>query len=104
MELVDNRLVLVCFPRRVHVAEDGDRRVMLIESVQVAGDVRVAEVVVEDDDREVNVRVVVGEILVVLADARRVSEFVGIRSERMAVEKPDIVGLFGVGVGDCSAT
>jgi len=51
------------------------------------------EVVVEDNGRQVGVRIITGTVFVVLAVPDRVPEFVRIGRERVSVEEADIIGL-----------
>jgi hypothetical protein len=63
---------------------------MLLELLEVAVNIRIVEIVIEDDDRKINVRIVLITIGVVLANTGREPEFVGIGRERVPVEKTDI--------------
>jgi hypothetical protein len=99
-ELVDDCVELRCFSGSVRVAENRDGRIVCIELIEVPSDVGVAEVVVEDDGRQLDVRILLGTVVVVLATTDRVPEFVGVGRERMAVKESDVVRLFRVSMID----
>jgi len=89
-----------CFSRRVGITENSDRRIMLLELVEIAIDVRVAEIVVKDDDREIDVRIRLIPIGVVLPNTGCIPQFVCIGRERVAVEKADVVCLLRCNIVD----
>jgi len=84
---------LVGLPPGVGVSEDPHRGIVLLEPFEVPVQVGIPEVVVEDGNGEVDVRILLDLVAVVLADADCEPEFVGVRRERMAVQEPDVVRL-----------
>ena len=67
---------------------------MLFELVKIPVQVRIAEIIVKDDDREINVRVRLVLIGVVLPNTGCIPQFVCIGRERVPVEEANVVRLF----------
>ncbi|WP_254810779.1 hypothetical protein [Saliphagus sp. WLHSJ1] len=87
-------------PRRMRFAENGYRRIILLELVHVAIHIRITEIVVKDNNRQVNVRIVLTGVRIILPDARCIPELVRIGRIRVPVKKPDVVCLLRCGVVD----
>ena len=90
----------LCFSRRVGITENSDRRIMLFKLVEITVYIRITEIVVKDDDREINVRIFLDTIGVVLPNTGCIPQFVGISRERVPVEEANIVCLFRCGIID----
>jgi hypothetical protein len=76
----------------VGIAEDGDTRIVLLENVEVSGKVGVVEVVVEEADREVDIRVVFCKLVAaVFPESGKESEAVGVCDVAMPPGKCYIV-------------
>jgi hypothetical protein len=93
LQVVGEVVQCSCFVRCIRITEDSYRRIMLLELVEIAIDIRVTKIVVKDDDWEIHVRICPGTIGVVLPDTGCISQFVCIGRERVPVEEADIVCL-----------
>jgi len=66
---------------------------MLLELVKITVHIRIAEIVVQDDNRKIDVRIFLISIGVVLPDTGDIPQFVCIGRERVSMEEADIVCL-----------
>ena len=73
---------------------------MCFESDEIAIHVRVAKLVIEDDDREINVEICSNMIGVILPDAGREAQLVCVGCERVPMEEADIDRLLCFGILD----
>ena len=75
---------------------------MLLELVEITVYIRITEIVVKDDDREINVRICLDTIGIVLPNTGCIPQFVGISRERVPVEEADVLRLLCRGIVDCA--
>lgn len=68
LEIGGEIVQLLCARCRVGVTENSDGRIVCLELVEIAVDIRVAEIVVEDDDGKIDVRIVINLIRVIFSD------------------------------------
>ena len=93
----------LCFSRRVGITENSDRRIMLLKLVEITVYIRITEIVVKDDDREIDVRIFLDTIGVVLPNTGCIPQFVGISRERVPVKEADVLRLLCRGIVDSAS-